>query len=615
MRWSIGYDQPYQGENMKKKQLATLLAAPLFFMACGDESSSSAADNGKNNSCILNYSITQDENFISSRFCVDVSDSKDADRVMNALCQDSYNNGILVSAKNSRECPSNYQITCVTKDDKGNEITYYAYDKDATQDDCKEIIDVLLLNDDYEILSKGEVTQIFDSEDQTEIDFSKLTDEEKEFENAYEILNNNYLFAHTDSLVPEGLTWYKQLASRKDYKGNGKKNISNKYRSLKIPSEIEDAVFMYESLNDPFTEYIPPQFKSFDEFLEDFEDRETTEGHGIEFDFVITKDEDHPYYFVVNNVHVGSAAEKNGIQVGDSLIKLGPGEKENTYEVVVVKYENGKRVEKEIILKPQKYIPPTVTYEIKDSIAIIHISEFSSENTPNKRGTYGEFLEALKATENTKATIIDLIGNPGGDALQCDSVSRAMVHKNDTMAYDIYAYKDKDTHKPSWITVPSIADEDGIASNRYIVFAANSESASCSEYTLISVTNTRKSPIVGNTTYGKGVGVGIQRSYLNGTLLFTTDLIMDKNHETYHAHGIEPDVEEEDDDEILNVAMEIAKEGTLKRTHGYGKNITPTYSDFGALYKKNDKHHKLTRADLGMYRIVDNAEMLENLRK
>lgn len=600
----------HQGENMlNKKQLATLIAVPIFFMACGDDSSSSA-NKETYNSCVLKFSQTVDGKSSSFQMCAETVNPEETKSFIDASCYDNFNTGYVMTAKKATTCPSDYKKTCERKDFYGNHATYYIYDKNIAKMDCEKIISYYIDVDD--IKAKGNTIATFDSDDSSQVDFESLTENEKEFEHAYQILNYYYLFAHTDSLVPEGTSWYRQLSSRSNYKGKakGKKDLPEDLRSLKLPSEIKDAAHMFYSMHDMYTEYYPPQYATYEEFIGDFEEREPIYPYGFEVDFIISEDSLKKF---VKQVFTGSSAEEKGVLQGDTIISNNIDYDKNIMNLVVVRNENGKLVKKEFSLTEKKYYPPSVTYEIIDSIAMIHISEFASENTPSKRGTYGEFLEALKKTENTKATVIDLLDNPGGDMDQCDSIARTMLHKNDTIAFDMFAMMDGQTHKPIWTAVPYIAEEDGIASDRYIVFLANEETASCAEYTMMGVTNARKSPVVGTTTYGKGVAYVVAQSYLDGTFIFTMDIFLDKNFETYHMRGFVPDVEEKNGNyDIRKKGIEIAKEGTMKRTQGYGDEVLQEFKE--SLHKNGNIHKKPTRADLGLYRKLDRNQTLENLR-
>lgn len=444
--------------------------------------------------------------------------------------------------------------------------------------------------------------------------WDNMSDLQREFETVYEILDYVYIFAHSDSLEPEGSPWYSQLQKRKDYIGYGVKAYP--LYAKEIPSEILDGHLMCESMNDQFTGYIDPLSMSYDDFMNDFNARDSVFDLGINAKTVNTSDSTKA--FLIAQLFTGSAAEKSNLRVDDTLLVMrgieldaraynenivydmetgSPGQK---IPVTVARNENGERIEITDTLTIIPYISPTVTYKVIDSIAVISISEFASENTPNKDGTHGEFVEALLATQGTKATIIDLHHNPGGDQDQCIGVSEEMLSKDDILMIQ-YKVNEENTEEQEIRDSVVRSSKTGLASNRYLVFIADSNSASCSEVTLAAVLPNRHSPLVGQVTYGKGVGYTIIPTYLKGAVMVTAVISYNTEGETYHMVGIEPDVEEDTYENMLKTALDIAKEGTMQRTAGYGKVIRPHYK---SLVKRSSKKIP-TRGDLGRYKIAE----------
>ena len=444
--------------------------------------------------------------------------------------------------------------------------------------------------------------------------WDKMDDYQREFETVYEILDYFYIFAHSDSLEPEGSPWYNQLLKRKDYIGYGAKAYP--MYAKEFPSEILDTYVMCESMNDQFTAYIDPLSMNYDDFMNDFNARDSVFDLGINAKTVNTSDSTKA--FLIAQLFTGSAAEKSNLRVDDTLLvmrgieldarvyiesivyDLEKGTLGQKIPVTVARNENGERIEITDTLTIIPYISPTVTYKVIDSIAIISISEFASENTPNKDGTYGEFVEALMATQDTKATIIDLFHNPGGDEDQCIGVSEEMLSKDDVLMIQ-YRANEENEEEQEIIADVKRSSKTGLASDRYLVFIADSTSASCAEVTLAAVLPNRHSPLVGQTTYGKGVGYTILPTYMEGAVLVTAVISYNTEGETYHMVGIEPDVKSNIHEEMLDKALAIAKEGTMQRTAGYGKTIRPHYK---SLLKSAPKKIP-TRKDLGRYKIAE----------
>ena len=478
---------------------------------------------------------------------------------------------------------------------------------------------------DEEINLLGDVSVVdladFDlitSDAQFNASWNALTENEKEFEYCYEMLDLYYLFAHSDSLVPEGSPWYERLQRRRTYLGQG----SLIYNPTEpVPVRILDTYYMFKTLKDGFTGYIPPMYMTYDEYMQEFQARDTISDIGVNVKTVHKSDTSD--VIVIAQVFLGSAAEAADLQVEDTIVSirdqavhneddfydLAEGVLGDRVSITIKRNQSGDDVEINETLKIREYLAPSVTYKVIDSIAVIRIYEFADTNTPSDEGTYGEFVQALNATKNTKATIIDLRGNPGGSESQCIDISTEMLSMGNIIAVE---YRPYDVNNPDNIEDHQViysdtvrAMWDGLARNRYLVFMADSSSGSCSEYTLAGVLANRHSPLVGTTTYGKGVGYGISPTYLKGAALITVGISYDLNKQTYHLRGIAPDVPVSDPDAQLDSALAIAKEGSRVRTAGYGTEIRPWFYD--ALKKDAGRGIAKTipkSKDLGRYKVL-----------
>ena len=152
------------------------------------------------------------------------------------------------------------------------------------------------------------------------------------------------------------------------------------------------------------------------------------------------------------------------------------------------------------------------------------------------------------------------------------------------MEQNIYLGISKGSNDTSYFaqldTTTIVAEKDGSAKDRYVVLLANGGSASCAELMISAIATNKKTPIVGELTYGKQIGQMFITS-LNGSkflpnmtpdgLAVITELYaVDKNGDSYQDVGIVPDYEIEDFDEQMKKAVELAVEGTAVRTAGYG---------------------------------------------
>ena len=109
------------------------------------------------------------------------------------------------------------------------------------------------------------------------------------------------------------------------------------------------------------------------------------------------------------------------------------------------------------------------------------------------------------------------------------------------------------------------------------------------------VSNT-KSPVVGQTTYGKAIGQSYLETIAGGLTGITSMRLLDKNWGTYQKYGIVPDFEEGDADKAMQKAVELAKEGTAQRTQGYG-NVDKEHFTLA-------KKHGNKELDRGLFRII-----------
>ena len=469
-------------------------------------------------------------------------------------------------------------------------------------------------DDEINLLGDSSVVDLADfdlitSNDQFNASWNALSDNEKEFEYCYEMLDLYYLFAHSDSLVPEGSPWYRPLQGRRAYLGQG----SLHYKPVEpIPGKILDTYYMFKSLRDGYTSYIPPMFMTYDEFIEEFEARDTISDIGVNVKTVHISGASDA--IVVAQVFLGSAAEVSHLQVEDTIVSLrgqavhneddffdlAEGTIGDRVAITIRRNQSGDAIEINDTLKIRAYLAPSVTYKVIDSVAVIRIHEFADTNTPSDEGTYGEFVQALKATQNTKATIIDLRGNPGGDGNQCQAIAAEVLKKDDIISFEYHATADTITGDPIIAIDTIFVTEDGIAKDRYIVFLADENSASCAEYNILGVVTNKKSPVVGKLTYGKGVGYSMLPSYQKGAIIFTNAMVFDRNHQTYHMYGILPDVDESISTAMMDSALAIAKEGKRERTAGYASVVQNKYM---VLSKKAPVKPVIpTRNSLGMYK-------------
>lgn len=402
-----------------------------------------------------------------------------------------------------------------------------------------------------------------------------IDDVEDEFQlevyNNFIYLDLAYLYGHTRNEIGDNY---------RIYLGKGTSSVNSVKGYCK--QDYYDVCYMYNQMADPFTQYFDPNvaevvYKSV---------METDEVVGIGAEAETVTDAESSY-LVVTQIYPNSPSAIAGLQEGDIIVsvdgipitkpenfeKLCSGEIGSTIQIVVSRGEETLN----ITAKLDQYHAPSVKLHYEDSIPVIEILQFSA-TTSNKDGTYGEFLEALKKTEGYSSTIIDLRQNPGGDVDQCNKVSGALLSAGDTIIIDVQSIVDTaviDGRKKvfqAFDTITYINDHDGIGKDRYYILMASDSSASCAETFLSAVSVNKKTPIVGITSYGKGIGQAVlsKKEGIQGLALITALQGVDKNGESYHDLGIVPDFQIFDPAQQMAKAVELAKEGTFIRTAGYG---------------------------------------------
>lgn len=374
--------------------------------------------------------------------------------------------------------------------------------------------------------------------------------------------------------------------------------------------EFPDVSYMYSTLSDNFTNYFSPYIA--ERILKQLVYSEATAGIGADFQEIIetncTTDGlcTNSGTLVFKHVYKNGPADKAGVLKGDTLLTIdgtGPRNEQHFRRLEAV-FDAGETVPfaikrgedtLNISITFDQYFSPTVFVDMVDSIPVITVTEFT-DTTVLVTGTYGEFLDALEETAGAKSTIIDLRGNPGGTVEHCVNMAAEMLPKNDTIITIISHTLDSITEEPYIDTTTFITEEDGIGAERYYVILADSNSASCAELMVAGVVSNTKSPVVGQTTYGKAIGQSYLETIAGGLTGITSMRLLDKNWGTYQKYGIVPDFEEGDSTRALQIAATLAKEMQATRTQGYG---TVDKGHFTLAKKRGNKE-----LDRGLFRII-----------
>jgi len=352
-----------------------------------------------------------------------------------------------------------------------------------------------------------------------------------------------------------------------------------------IPWDYFNIYYMYEQMNDPYTYYLDPS-RSITWLNKLMSATESVDnGFTLDSSYLSTGK------YVIESVAKTSPAEKAGLKSGDEIIAIEgvPPTNDIAFNRLTTANEGdiiNFTIKRDSITRNISYVistynVSTVNLTFKDSIPIITIHEFQGQ-TSSDSGTYGEFIGYLRETEKYKSTIIDLRDNGGGDIDQCIAMSKALLAKGDTVIRMDSTKADTIHKKQIMETVYHMSTVNGIGKDRYFVFLANGNTASCSETMIASITSNKKSPVVGSTTYGKGIGQHLQLTPSLALNSITSYKFFDKNGGIFHRYGIEPDFPINDRSLALEKAIELAKAMNFTRIAGYGTENTGHFAKIGS---------------------------------
>lgn len=206
---------------------------------------------------------------------------------------------------------------------------------------------------------------------------------------------------------------------------------------------------------------------------------------------------------------------------------------------------------------------PSVYVDSLDGVGYISISGFMP-NTVGTQSTESEFHSALLATRKFAVTIIDLRDNGGGSLdltlHMCDEIlpTGTVIIRQQQRQFS------EEDHVPLVSMVNHLATSTGVAERRKFVLMGNGHSASAAEIFLVAIKEGIGAPMVGQKTYGKGVGQNVRNTPGKGLALVTFLKFTSKGNLDYHKIGLVPDYPDSaTGDKLLLKAVDVAK-GLLK---------------------------------------------------
>jgi carboxyl-terminal processing protease len=313
-------------------------------------------------------------------------------------------------------------------------------------------------------------------------------------------------------------------------------------------TELEDGLCrgLMSGLNDPYSAYMTE--KEYSSWM----DSVTGEFEGIGISF--TTDENGNY--VIVSVFKNSPAEKAGLEAGDFILAA-DGKSYPTMDALsaAIKGKRGTKVTityerdgkpHDVKMTRENIEEISVEGEILDNnIGYIAISSFA-ENTAEK---FRDQLDKMESAE-VSGLIIDLRNNGGGMVNTCQKIADMLLGE-----CEIVSMENRKGEK-------SVLESDADKTLLPYVVLVNENSASASEILAGAIKDNTDNPLVGVTTFGKGIVQTSGQLEDGSALEMTTMQYFSPNGNKIHKKGVKPDyvVENtETEDKQLKKAIELLK--------------------------------------------------------
>ncbi len=299
-------------------------------------------------------------------------------------------------------------------------------------------------------------------------------------------------------------------------------------------------------LGDPYSAYMTEdEYKTWIESV-------TGEFEGIGISF--TTDEEGNY--VVVSVFKDSPAEEAGLEAGDFILAadgkayptmdaLSAAIKGKRGTRVTITYERGGKAHDVEIIRDKIEETSVEGKTLDDNIGYIAISSFA-ENTAE------EFRVQLESMENqgVDGLIIDLRNNGGGMVNTCQQIADMLLGECKIVSMENRTGQE------------SVLNSDAEKTLLPYVILVNENSASASEILAGAVKDNTDNPIVGVTTFGKGIVQTSGQLDDGSALQLTTMQYFSPNGNKIHKKGVKPDYvvkSTETEDRQLKKAIELLK--------------------------------------------------------
>lgn len=341
---------------------------------------------------------------------------------------------------------------------------------------------------------------------------------------------------------------YKELDERYSKVDSIYDTVMEEYYVEPDKAALEDGMCkgLMAGLGDPYSAYMTEE--EYNTWLESV----TGEFEGIGISF--TTDEDGNY--VIVSVFKDSPAEDAGLKAGDFILgadgkaystmdSLSAAIKGKRGTKVTITYEREGKVHDVEIIRDKIEETSVEGEMLDDNIGYIAVSSFS-ENTADDFRTELEYFEK----KNVRGLVIDLRNNGGGLVDVCREIADLLLSEG-----TIVSMEDRKGEE-------SVLTSDAEKTDIPYVILVNENSASASEILAGAVKDNTDNPIVGVTTFGKGIVQTSGQLNDGSALEITTMQYFSPNGNKIHKKGVEPDYVVENtgtDDKQLNKAIELLR--------------------------------------------------------
>ncbi|SOE47394.1 C-terminal peptidase (prc) [Fibrobacter sp. UWT3] len=311
-----------------------------------------------------------------------------------------------------------------------------------------------------------------------------------------------------------------------------------------IPEEGDSVQVLFNALTDRYTRYTEPSHS--EAVIESRNTSIITGDIGVEFLRDVSLE--HPLF--INRVYPESPADRAGVPRYGNVISINGVELtgDDAYSTYRSVFNDTADISLEIEyngevktydMKRETIYAPTVFVDTVGGHAVINIREFKPDTYDRENGTYGELKKYLESSTGDKSPrILDLRNNPGGHVDQCIRMADLFVRQGTLSSRKWYAFS-PDGKRTEYNTKNDATAGDPGEGGKFVLLA-NNGSASCAEIFAAAVTELEDIPLVGITTYGKGIGQSSWSTPAGGLATITTLEFLTPKGNSYHKKGLVP---------------------------------------------------------------------------